>query len=245
MGVGAGGEADEATPFTTMPIEKRVMVATPAGAKLAQIKAEQPATTYEMFNRQIVNEEARSLNMPYNIAACDSSGYSFSGGRLDHLTYYVSVDVERSEAEQQVLDRVFAAWFREATLANRWSFDAAPAPKHAWDWPAMPQIDQQKTATARKTAMSFGGTRLGSIYAEDGLDYEDEVAAMATEFGLTVEEMKARLLECALPKNSQPAEAADKPGRDEGEDKGGDDGEDFPPAKAGNGHAQNRFSLTS
>ncbi len=240
MGVGADGEADEARPFTTMPIEKRVMVATPAGAKLAQIKAEQPSTTYEMFNRQIVNEEARALNMPYNIAACDSSGYSFSGGRLDHLTYYVSVNVERAEAEGQVLDRVFAAWFHEAKLAYGWAFNPAPAPKHSWGWPAMPQIDQQKTAMARKNAMAFGGTRLGIIYAEDGLDFADEVEAMATEFGITVKEMRARLLECALPKNSQPAGAEDKP--DDADDD--DEGDDLPPAKAGsNGSTHNRFSL--
>jgi len=79
---------------------------------------------------------------------------------------------------------------------------------------------------------------LGSIYAEDGLDFEDEVAAMAQEFGLTVDEMKARLLECALPKNSQPAGAVDNQPTDSPDDN--------PPAKAsGNGHSQNRFSLTS
>lgn len=202
---------DEAIPFTTMPIEKRMLTATPAGATLAQMRSEQPATTYDMFNRNIICEEARSLNMPYNIAACDSSNYSFSGGRLDHLTYYVSVDVERSEAELFILDRVFDVWFREATLANQWTFDASPAPKHSWDWPAMPQIDQEKTASARKTALGCGATRLGSIYAEDGLDYEDELTAMAFEYGVTVEEMKARLFAVNLQQNSQPAGTKDTP----------------------------------
>lgn len=231
MGPTADGN-DEAIPFTTMPIEKRMLTATPAGATLAQMRSEQPSTTYDMFNRNIICEEARCLNMPYNIAACDSSNYSFSGGRLDHLTYYVSVDVERSEAESKILDRVFAAWFERASAKYEWTFDGTPAPKHSWDWPAMPQIDTQKTASARKTALGCGATRLGSIYAEDGLDYEDEVQAMADEYGVPVEEMKRRLYDVNLQQNSQPAGTQDTPTP-----------EDSPSAKA-NGFAH-RFSLNS
>ncbi len=227
---------DTVVPFTTIPIEKRMLMMTPAGGEVSQLKAEQPATTYEMFDRRIICEEGRVLNMPYNIAACDSSGYSFSGGRLDHLTYYVFVDAERSEAEANAVDRVFSAWFAMATVAYQWVGDANSPPKHQWDWAAMPQIQPKDTATARKTALSFGGTRLGLIYAEDGLDFEDEVKAMSEEFGVTVEEMKARLLECALPKNSQPANAVDSNDDDSHDGKPDDD----PPQKT---NGKPRFSM--
>ncbi len=36
--------------------------------------AEQPATTYAEFKREILNEIARCLNMPFNVAAGNSSG---------------------------------------------------------------------------------------------------------------------------------------------------------------------------
>jgi hypothetical protein len=59
----------------------------------------------------------------------------------------------------------------------------------------MPQIDDAKTANARKIALGCGSTRLGRVYAEDGLDFEDEVTAMAQEYGVTVDEMRVKLLD--------------------------------------------------
>ena len=44
----------------------------PGGWKMSQIEAEQPATTYAEFKREILNEIARCLNMPYNVAAGNS-----------------------------------------------------------------------------------------------------------------------------------------------------------------------------
>jgi len=230
---------DEAAPFTSLPIEKRTMTVTPAGATASQMKAEQPATTYDAFNRNMICEEARPLNMPYNIAACDSSGYSYSGGQLDHLTYFVSVDVERQDCESAVLNRVFAVWFNEARAAYGWGVLASPSPRHSWNWPAKPQTDPVKTASARKTNLSDGTTTLGRIYAEDGLDFEDEVVAMAHEYGVTVEEMRVKLLDSNMQKSggggAAPPDGKDEPDADE----------TIPPTKAhsrftvpsnGNGH---------
>ncbi len=122
---------DEVAPFTTLPIEKRTMTMLPAGSTGMQPKAEQPTTTYEGFTRSMLCEEARPLNMPYNIAACDSSGYSYSGGQLDHQTYFVAVDVERQDCEQAVLDKLFSIWFALAQEAYQWTVAPSPAPKHA------------------------------------------------------------------------------------------------------------------
>jgi len=86
----------------------------PEGWEPMQIKAEQPATTYAEFKREILNEIARCLNMPYNVAACNSSGYNYSSGRLDHQTYYKSVRVEQDHLEDVVLDRILYMWLAEA-----------------------------------------------------------------------------------------------------------------------------------
>jgi capsid protein len=67
----AGGEAAEVEPMTEMEFAPNMAVFTPEGWEPSQVKAEQPATTYDMFKREILNEIARCLNMPYNIAACN------------------------------------------------------------------------------------------------------------------------------------------------------------------------------
>ena len=83
----AGGEADAAEPFEPIELEKRALVTMPGGWKMAQMQAEQPATTYAEFKHELLNEIARCLNMPYNVAACNSSSYNYASGRLDHQTY--------------------------------------------------------------------------------------------------------------------------------------------------------------
>ena len=200
MGMANEGN-DEVAPFTTMPIEKRTLLITPAGATVQQMKAEQPPTTYDMFVRQMVNESARPISMPYNIAACDSSGYSYSGGQLDHQTYFVSVGVERQSCVLEVLDRVFAMWFRQAEEAYGWTKLEAPIPKHDWIWAKKPQNDPVKTALARKHTLAFGGSLISDIYAEDGDDFEDKVEQMAADYGVTVAEVKAKLFEAVFPKS--------------------------------------------
>ena len=99
----AGGEAAEVEPMATMDFEPNMAVFGPEGWEPTQIKAEQPSTTYDMFKREILNEIARCLNMPYNIAACNSSGYNYSSGRLDHQTYYKSIRVDQAHCEAVVL----------------------------------------------------------------------------------------------------------------------------------------------
>ena len=222
MGIPNDG-ADEVTPFSTMPIEKGMFVASPGGAEIHQIRAEQPSTTYEMFDRLIYRDEARPLNMPFNIAAADSSGYSFSGGRLDHLTYFVAVDVDRLGGEEAVVDRVFTAWFTEAVIAYGWVWDtdAVVAPRRIWGWDARPQIDDLKTAKARQTALETGQTDLSRIHGEDGKDFEDTVVVMANTYGKTVEEMRE-----ALFKQIFSGASSVEPEEDEDEDDEDDDDDD-------------------
>ncbi len=112
----AGGEADAAEPFEPIELEKRALLTMPGGWKMAQMHAEQPATTYAEFKREILNEIARCLNMPFNVAAGNSSGYNYASGRLDHQTYFKSIRVEQSQMARTILDRILYAWLREAIL---------------------------------------------------------------------------------------------------------------------------------
>jgi len=112
----AGGEAAEVEPKSEMEFTPNMAVFGPEGWEPMQIKAEQPATSYAEFKREILNEIARCVNMPYNIAACNSSGYNYSSGRLDHQTYYKSIRVEQDHLEDVVLDRILYMWLAEAMV---------------------------------------------------------------------------------------------------------------------------------
>ncbi len=186
-------EADIVRPLSTLPIEKGMMTALPAGYDAFQPKPEQPSATYAEFTREQSGEQARPLNMPNNIARADSSGYSFSGGKLDHLTYFVSVDVEQQDIEDAVLDPLFEVWFAEAVERFGWGVPADPPPSHAWDWPEKPVIDEVKHANANETNLSTGLASLRRLYAEKGLDFEEELPDMAEDYGITVDEMRAKL----------------------------------------------------
>ncbi len=186
-------EPDIVRPLSTLPIEKGMMTALPRGYDAFQPKPEQPSSTYTEFTREQSGEQARPLNMPNNIARADSSGYSFSGGKLDHLTYFVSVDVEQQDIEEDVLDPLFEVWFAEAVLRFGWGVPADPPPNHGWDWPEKPVIDEVKHANANKTNLSTGVGVLRRIYAGAGLDFEEELPHMAEDYGVTPDEMRAAL----------------------------------------------------
>jgi capsid protein len=74
----ANGEADAAEPFEPIELEKRALLTMPGGWKMSQMEAEQPSTGYGEFKREILNEIARCLNMPANVARADSSGYKLT-----------------------------------------------------------------------------------------------------------------------------------------------------------------------
>jgi len=207
--------ADAVRPLSTLPIDKGMMVTLPAGFDGFQPKAEQPSSTYDEFVRSQQREQARPLNMPYNIAAADSSGYSFSGGKLDHLTYFVSVDVEQQDIEEDVLDPLFEVWFAEAVLRFGWSVPADPSPNHGWDWPEKPVIDEVKHANANKTNLSTGVAVLRRLYARNGLDLEEELPHMAEDYGVSVDEMRAALFRAHFGGSTSTEEVDDQDDDDE------------------------------
>ncbi|MCC6320040.1 MAG: phage portal protein [Phycisphaerales bacterium] len=102
----ANGEADPLEPMDEVELEQRLATVLPGGWKLGQVHAEQPTTTFGEFKREILNEIARCLNMPFNVAAGNSSGYNYASGRLDHQVYYTSIRVEQHHLQLAVLDRI-------------------------------------------------------------------------------------------------------------------------------------------
>lgn len=207
-------DADELTPFEEVNYARGMLTAVPFGWQLAQLRAEQPTTTYGMFKHEILNEIARCLNMPFNVAAGNSAGYNYSSGRLDHQIYFRSIWIEQSECESVILDRIFAEWFGEyrlqklvadqtaaSTLATTESIEfisellkinVAERP-YSWAWDPSEDLDPSKTATARWTSLESGLLSYQQAFAEMGLDWQTEQSRQAEALGITVDEYRALL----------------------------------------------------
>jgi lambda family phage portal protein len=190
----ANGEAESVEPMDAIELEARSLLTMPGGWKMAQVQAEQPATTYAEFKREILNEIARCLNMPFNVAACNSSGYNYASGRLDHQTYFKSIRVEQDHLACVVLDRLLDAWLREAVLIS----DLLPLPvrtlvaggqslPHQWFWDGNEHVDPAKEATAQATRLASHTTTLAAEYAKQGRDWENELRQRAKEVALMKE----------------------------------------------------------
>jgi lambda family phage portal protein len=205
----ANGEADPLEPMDVFEMERGMGMVLPQGWKPAQIKAEHPSTNHVQFIESVLAEIARCLNMPFNVAAGNSSGYNYASGRLDHQTYHKSIRVDQANIAEVVLDRILKAWFDEAILVSDllplW-MRATPFYDldHQWFWDGMEHVDPAKEATAQATRLSSNTTTLAVEYAKQGRDWETELRqrakerALMRELGLTESE--------AAPASTAPAD---------------------------------------
>lgn len=197
-------EFDEVDPMTAFELVSGMITMLPNTVDPVQLRAEHPSPQYDTFVKLLINEQARPKNMPYNKAACDSSSYNYASGRLDHQTYYAGLDVEREDANDAVLDPLFRQWLDAAILRFGWlggNPDAvgAGARFHAWDWPKHRVADVEAEANANETRIKSGQIGLHRLYSDAGLDLEDELDAMAETFGVSVDDLRERLLNVLLP----------------------------------------------
>ena len=187
----ANGEAQALEPMDVVELEKRMATVLPDGWRLGQVEAQQPATGYAEFKREILNEIARCLNLPFNIAAGNSAGYNYASGRLDHQTYFKSIRVEQAHLAEAVLDRIFAAWIDEAMLTPELSFlrDARNEPsfRGQWFFDGTEHVDPAKEANAQATRLASNTTTLAIEYARQGRDWETELRQRAKEQALMQE----------------------------------------------------------
>ena len=185
----ANGEAQDIEPMDVVELERRMATVLPGGWKLSQVHAEQPATTYSEFKREILNEIARCLNMPFNVAAGNSSDYNYASGRLDHQTYHKAIRVDQTQLGLVVLDRVLRAWLDEAILISDflplWLRSSAYRDLlHQWFWDGYEHVDPGKEAAAQSMRLQAHTTTLAYEYARQGRDWETELRQRAKEIAL-------------------------------------------------------------
>lgn len=179
------GEADEVEPLDQIPIEQRTMLTLPMGWKINQLKAEQPSTGYREFKNEILNEAARCIHMPFNVAAANSSGYNYSSGRLDHQLYFRSIEIDRSQLETVALDGLFSDWLREAILIEDYLPQSLRSVRvdwaHQWFWDGGDLLDPEAESKALGNLLAVNGTTMADWYARRGQDWQAKFRQIARE----------------------------------------------------------------
>jgi capsid protein len=175
---------DQTEAMDAFQAEKRMIVTLPNNLDPVQLENNTPNVVYPDFLRSQISEQTRPISMPFNAAACDSSTYSFASGKLDTLCYRSEINVERADADELVMNPLFAVWFAEWRLVNSGvtipEEDLGPA--HQWDWPAHPVIDAEAESRATDIQLKNGTQTLREAYSAQGRDYEDELAVMAEDW---------------------------------------------------------------
>lgn len=180
-------DAEQPEPADTFDLEPGAILTLPPGGRMNQVKAEHPTSTYKDFTHELLNEMARCMNMPFNIAAANSSGYNYASGRLDHQVYFREIRVCQLRLSRVVLDWIFEEWLKEAVLIEGLLPPAfrrrgeMPAMPHCWYWDGAEHVDPVKEADAQAQRLVSRTTSLAREYAKQGLDWRAELNQIAKE----------------------------------------------------------------
>jgi capsid protein len=200
-------EPVDINPMEEIELEKGSGLTMPVGWKPEQIEARQPSTTYPEFKRELLNEIARCLAMPLNIALANSSGYNYASGRLDHQGYFKDNQTRQYDLGLQAASPIFGRFCSEykrlpgaivprgendggwvTTLLRRAfilvGLRLGPRPSgepHEWHWDGTEHVDPAKEANAQETRLRNLTTTFAAEYAKIGLDWEDQFEQIARE----------------------------------------------------------------
>lgn len=186
-----------ADPWDHIPIKIGTLMTMPAGTEMQQFRPEQPVATYGEFKHELLKEIARCLCMPYALVAGDSSSYNFASVRFDYnLLWHRNINVTKASLIQAVLDKIFASWLAEASVAIK-KFSGLTPDKcpHGWFFDPIPAVDPVKDGTGDSLALANNTDTLANICAAQGLDWREVLSQRAAE----VAEMKRLGLDMYLP----------------------------------------------
>ena len=173
-----GGDSASPTPFETFDIERGLMMTAPDGWKVAQLKSEQPTTTYKEFKRELLGEIGRSLQIPVNVITGDSSQHNYASGRLDYQEYHKAILTSQKQASVAVMRPIFRQWWREYSIV--YGLPRA-VPQAIYYWDGFEHVDPVKEARAQETRLRSLTTTLAAEYAKQGKDWEEELTQIARE----------------------------------------------------------------
>lgn len=165
-GSGQPTQEDPQDWFSSFPIDRGLMTVLPSLYEMKQLDPKQPVTMYDNFVNALVQEAARPLLVPRNLAIGNSGGYNMASGTLDRQLYRGAINEERLDAETEVLDRDLEQWWFEAIRTRDYFEDEVGGasvqevvsrflslreepPDHRYRWDEVPEhTDPVKVAAA-------------------------------------------------------------------------------------------------
>lgn len=206
-------EATDIDEMDTVSMPRNAFLTLPAGWKIGQFKAEHPTTTYPEFKHEILNEIARSMSIPFNIAAGNSSEYNYASGRLDWQAFFRSIAVERDRIECMILERIFLAWLREMVTIPQSKIPrkVLDGLRHEWFWDGVEHVDPAKHAKGQAQRLENHTTTLAHEYAQQGKDWQAELEQRSVE----LKEMKRLGLDTATEQKKGGSEDEEGDGNNE------------------------------
>jgi capsid protein len=174
----------EVDPMDAVSLEYGSGLTLPAGWKMAQMQAQQPASTYREFKREILNEMGRCLYEPNNISLGDSSAYNYSSGRLDHQAFFKWIDTAQYDLGLDC-STIYARWndFYQFTPRAQHMRDWEPGATepHTWHFDGIEHVDPYKEAMAQQVRLANKTTNLSIEWARQGLSAEEGLRQMSRD----------------------------------------------------------------
>jgi capsid protein len=226
----ADGAASSDTAFASgmdyVNIRRRQMGVLPDGWDAFQMKAEHPVTGYDQYMLSLLVEASQVLDMPLFILTGDARLANMSSAYVATQSFIKSVNTDRQEYGA-LLDQAFDEWLLEARrVPGLIPRELEEDPDHTWRWDRVAtHADPQKMAMAQNQRLKNG--RSPSVeFSDDGLDFDEQVARSANDYGVKPDEFRAALFQSTFTGKGTPPPAALAPGTGDEDGTGdADDGE--------------------
>ena len=171
----------DVSPFEVVDMERNMATVMPAGWRATQMKAEQPTDTYPDFKKEIINEVARCMSVPFNIAAGNSSSYNYASGRLDHQSYFNDIGIEQAYQNDTILYTTFMKFMAELLMTGELDgvekpTDIMPDKYHEskeWFWDGHEQMDPLRESKAQEVRLKNNVTNLAIECSKEGYDWKE------------------------------------------------------------------------
>jgi capsid protein len=168
--------------YASVDLQRNMITSLPEGWDVSQVRPEHPASTYDMFAREMLVQICRCSCMPYSLAAGTSKDSNFSSAKMDIVnTWAPEVRRQQRLLEAKMLAKVFG-WFCQSALIEQ--------TPHRWDWDRLPVADELDAANAATARLASGLSTLPLEYAKAGIDFETAMQQGAAAFGVPTEEYR-------------------------------------------------------
>lgn len=127
--------------------------------------ASQPAAQYKDYRQERMGDLGRGKGVPSMVTRLDARDHNYSSARFDRGLLHESAKHLRATMYRPLLNRLVRMVLAEAVLSRRLPMPP-PSYRIAWIWPAMPQVDEAKSATAENRYLANGTQSYSAACAE-------------------------------------------------------------------------------